>query len=545
MKVQKKLPLLMILVVVIPLLILSAVVNYFASVSALNTKQKALADSSASIAGYFSSYFITQRGNMEYSAEIPLYAQRLSDPENPDYSAPCNQLLDITVNTNATLTDSQLVDASGKVLNCVNTQTTGQNLSDTAMYRQIVMEGVPYYCDVSLLENGAKELAMAVPVHNGQNQLIGMLTRSVSLESIYQSINQQDTTEHTAISIIDTDAHPLSATDHAETFVGDNFGAPRDLDASFQKFLADIENNRLSSDEGFFAYTADGQERLAHYTYLADAGWVIVASVSKSEIYGNVADIQRILILTTLCIALLSLLLGLRVSKTVTQPLTYLTQKIHAIGEENFSVRCELPGNDEFHKLAVSINKMAASLETSRHELIRTNDLLKKSARIDPLTSLPNRKAIYYTLDHLFRRHNNQALLLLDINGLKTINDTFGHHMGDAVLIAVADILKASASDTIHPARLSSDEFLIFISNYATPHDVLFMADTLLGSIQNIKSLKNQPIDLSGSMGIVFLKDNGISRTDWMLQADDALRAAKASPDSYRIYKARSENHSL
>lgn len=248
------------------------------------------------------------------------------------------------------------------------------------------------------------------------------------------------------------------------------------------------------------------------------------------------------LLLTTLTITLVALFIGIQLAKTITNPLTYLTEKIKQIQHENFSVRCEIPGDDEFHELADNINQMTETLEISKHELVKTNELLKKSAYIDGLTNIPNRKSIYHTMDTLFRKYNNQALFLFDLNGFKTINDTFGHHMGDAALNAVAKILKGIASDNVFPARLGGDEFLVFINNYSNPKDVLDLAENILRNIENIKNLREHPVNLSASLGITFLKDDTINRSQWIRQADEAMYDAKHDETSaYAIYEKESD----
>ena len=313
-------------------------------------------------------------------------------------------------------------------------------------------------------------------------------------------------------------------------------------DADLKKFISDVENNRLKSNTGFFTYNYDGTPVIANYEKIPTSGWVVVVCMTQTEVFKEANTLQTMLLLTTLTITLVALFIGIQLAKTITNPLTYLTEKIKQIQHENFSVRCEIPGDDEFHELADNINQMTETLEISKHELVKTNELLKKSAYIDGLTNIPNRKSIYHTMDTLFRKYNNQALFLFDLDGFKTINDTFGHHMGDAALNAVAKILKGIASDNVFPARLGGDEFLIFINNYSNPKDVLDLAENILRNIENIKNLREHPVNLSASLGITFLKDDTINRSQWIRQADEAMYDAKHNETSaYAIYEKEAD----
>ena len=536
MKVQKKLPMLVTLIVLISLLIFSAIVSYFAAASTLKAERSTLTVSSESMAGYFSSYFNTQMDNLKYAAEIPVYRQRLTDLSDPQLDQSCNQVLDITVNTNATLTTGLLLDSSGIVVNASDLSKIGEDYSDSNMVRALLKDQSESYCSIRITDDGSKALSMAVPIFNQENTIIGILNRTVSLKSIDQYVSQLKMSENTGICIIDENAQPLSSPNHEKTYIGYHFSEIENLDPQLHDFLSEIEHHTLSTDNGFFSFNIDNESYLAHYSQIPNSGWVVLSAATRSSIFSNVAAMQLILLATTFSIALLALLLGLRVSKTFTKPLNYLTDKIRAIGKEDFSVRCSLPGDDEFHDLAESINKMTASLESSQHELIKTNDLLKKSARFDPLTTLPNLKSFQYHLDQLFMRHHNQALLLLDIRSLKTINDTFGHYIGDAVLIAVGNILKNMTTDTVYAARLNSDEFIVFVSNYTTPHDVLFLAEQLLSNIRNIRTLKNQPVDVRADMGITFLKDRETTQDEWVLHAYTALHMARVQPHNHDYY---------
>lgn len=112
-------------------------------------------------------------------------------------------------------------------------------------------------------------------------------------------------------------------------------------------------------------------------------------------------------------------------------------------------------------------------VHNASRRLVRQSKYLEYQALHDPLTGLPNRvllqQRLQYATHAALRHHSTAALLLLDLDGFKEVNDTFGHPQGDTLLVAVAERLKGSvhAGDTV--ARLGGDEFAILLSNGDMP----------------------------------------------------------------------------
>lgn len=543
MKVKRKLPLLMILLVVIPLLILSSIISIYMSRSSLEMRKQALSDVSESIANYLEEFYKTQMDDLEFTAQIPAFAKSLSDPSNSELLEPAQQLLNISAKTNSVVNRNSIIDLSGNVVASSDPNYQGTNVRDSSMFKTLIEQNKDSYNEVvDTPSNGSKCLALAIKIYDTSQKPIGILNRNVSIGSINQQISQRKVGDSGYVYILDSKAKQLSTIMEEGLSSEESQENALNNDADLKKFISDVENNRLKSNTGFFTYNYDGTPVIANYEKIPTSGWVVVVCMTQTEVFKEANTLQTMLLLTTLTITLVALFIGIQLAKTITNPLTYPTEKIKQIQHENFSVRCEIPGDDEFHELADNINQMTETLEISKHELVKTNELLKKSAYIDGLTNIPNRKSIYHTMDTLFRKYNNQALFLFDLNGFKTINDTFGHHMGDAALNAVAKILKGIASDNVFPARLGGDEFLIFINNYSNPKDVLDLAENILRNIENIKNLREHPVNLSASLGITFLKDDTINRSQWIRQADEAMYDAKHNESSaYAIYEKEAD----
>lgn len=150
----------------------------------------------------------------------------------------------------------------------------------------------------------------------------------------------------------------------------------------------------------------------------------------------------------------------------------------------------------------------------------------------DALTGLPNRTMILgklqETLDGRFPRHELSALLLLDINRFKVINDSLGHAVGDRMLSAIGQRLQASlrTGDTV--ARLGGDEFVILLANLRQPGDVMLCAERLHQDFSSPFQINDHEIHASASMGIALNHGDYRGAEDMLRDADIALHQAKA-----------------
>jgi diguanylate cyclase (GGDEF)-like protein/PAS domain S-box-containing protein len=149
----------------------------------------------------------------------------------------------------------------------------------------------------------------------------------------------------------------------------------------------------------------------------------------------------------------------------------------------------------------------------------------------DSLTDLPNRSLFYDRLNHalsLAQRNNNRlAILFIDLDGFKTVNDTFGHHFGDQVLAAVAERLKECGrkSDTI--ARMGGDEFTYLLENISGRKDPVRVADMILLVFSKPYIIGGISVSLSASIGISVFPDNGEGADRLLKRADAAMYRSK------------------
>ena len=167
-----------------------------------------------------------------------------------------------------------------------------------------------------------------------------------------------------------------------------------------------------------------------------------------------------------------------------------------------------------------------------------SEERINKLAFFDPLTQLPNRRLLQDRLEHAVATSQRQntlgALLFIDLDDFKTLNDNRGHHIGDLLLIAVADRLRQAvrAQDTV--ARLGGDEFLVVFEGLDPQQDkaalqVQQIAEKILASLNNPYQLEGQEYFNSPSIGICLFGDAPVPIDELLKQADQAMYHAKAA----------------
>lgn len=255
-----------------------------------------------------------------------------------------------------------------------------------------------------------------------------------------------------------------------------------------------------------------------------------IAAVEKAALYANLE-----LWGMTSAAVLFVILVYLMISRTVLKPIAKIVGIISDEGKHTESIALPSRSSQEIYALTTAYNTM-------RRQIHHRQQALEHQALHDSLTGLPNRALLQDRLEQAIqqsKRHKtNIALMLLDLDRFKDINDTLGHSVGDRVLQEIALRLNncLRTSDTV--ARLGGDEFAII-----TPDVDISQASTFM---QKVISQINMPITIDGqnlfvgvSIGITFFPDNGDDADTLMRQADIAMYDAKRNKKGYSFFHDR------
>ena len=199
------------------------------------------------------------------------------------------------------------------------------------------------------------------------------------------------------------------------------------------------------------------------------------------------------------------------------------------------------------------LNLTIQNLNETQRELLKTKDLLNKLASSDALTKIFNRRAFKEIATKLLslaiRKKRSYAILHLDLDNFKLINDTLGHKAGDEVLKETAAKLTNILRGEDITGRIGGDEFAVVLIDFEDDNGIDFVANKIIESFKKSIKIKGEDIFVTLSLGIAILKEGSISTYAELLQkADMAMYEAKRSGKSqYRFYnkqiKAKHERH--
>ena len=201
--------------------------------------------------------------------------------------------------------------------------------------------------------------------------------------------------------------------------------------------------------------------------------------------------------------------------------------------------------NDDLSLISIATDIASIAIEGKRSE-----DKVMKLAHFDELTGLPNRfqynQHLAKSLAHAERNKSQLAVIFLDLDRFKNINDTFGHDEGDNVLRNVASRFKLCLRESDTIARVGGDEFILLIDQYSSPRDLADIADKLLIAAALPFEIRGQECQLSASIGIATFPTDGQDAQTLMKNADIAMyRAKNKGKDNYQFYAAEMNVHTI
>lgn len=159
---------------------------------------------------------------------------------------------------------------------------------------------------------------------------------------------------------------------------------------------------------------------------------------------------------------------------------------------------------------------------------------LRKSAFLDPLTGLANRLLLMdrfeVAMRHARRSHKKFAVLMLDLNKFKAINDTYGHAAGDKVLVTVAQRLVSIVRESDTVARLGGDEFVLIVESITERAQLEALGNKLVDVVsQNLILDSGKTVSVGASVGYAWYPKDGDSLRDILDVADQAMYTCKTS----------------
>ncbi|HTZ00291.1 MAG TPA: diguanylate cyclase [Rhodocyclaceae bacterium] len=292
---------------------------------------------------------------------------------------------------------------------------------------------------------------------------------------------------------------------------------------------------------------AFGVEELVAIASVPTAGWFLVARMPTAEAFEPVAEIRRIVLRNGVAMSGGLALLFLVILVYTLRPMNRAAREMRRMADGDIDLqRLPVARNDEVGTMIASFNRLVdrlnedeaalkdrgRALEQAMADLRDSEARMAHMAHHDTLTGLPNRALFDDRLNQALARAERAgrqaALLFLDVDGFKPVNDQYGHEVGDQVLQQVAQRLRESTRRADSVARIGGDEFVVLLADLDDPRAVArAVAEKCLEVIAPDFLLDRQRLKLGFSIGIAVYPDDADGAAALLARADQAMYRAK------------------
>ncbi|WP_165901944.1 sensor domain-containing diguanylate cyclase [Reinekea marinisedimentorum] len=287
-------------------------------------------------------------------------------------------------------------------------------------------------------------------------------------------------------------------------------------------------------------------DMIAGYTSVPNALWGVMVPQPIIELESKAIAIDRDASLVILIGLGLALAISIPATLSLVRPLERLIKAIHVIEKQGSSVHLDWQPSvfvpKEIRELKTSFGSMVLSIEKSRKKI-------SKLAYFDSITCLPNRSYFYKlaikSMDAMSAEGRKGAILFIDLDGFKQVNDSYGHRAGDELLLLFSNRLRAHFSACVEddallayyeslpeniPARLGGDEFAVLLGHTESREEIENRVHSLFNAIFSDYDLYGGVrVSLTGSAGIALFPEHGSVCNELLKLADVAMYQAKAA----------------
>jgi diguanylate cyclase (GGDEF)-like protein len=368
-------------------------------------------------------------------------------------------------------------------------------------------------------------LSIAIPVLSYDDFVIGALVTTLDLQSLKPSLKDTTKLPLGDVILIDSAGNVLLSS-HVE------INQPVSLDSELLEQLKAQDKNPLTFESLL-------QRKVIGLGYISEKlRLTIIAERDHKEVYAAWIKLRNLFLALVGVLILVVTAIALRMGRAIVKPLQDLINATKQIVGGDLDVRLTIARNDELGQLAHTFNQMTEKLLHKQAKIITNNEVMEQKNKqlealsvTDSLTGLYNRNKLNMIIaDQLARfkrNHRPFAMLMMDVDHFKTLNDSLGHIVGDKILSAVAKILIQSIRNVDFAARYGGDEFIIILTE-TNVNNALKTAERIRSQVVEIlHGSDDKKIAVTLSIGIVQCQPEDTTSTILLTRADKALYAAK------------------
>jgi diguanylate cyclase (GGDEF)-like protein len=268
----------------------------------------------------------------------------------------------------------------------------------------------------------------------------------------------------------------------------------------------------------------------------------IKIELNKDKLEGNLEqNREEVLFFIIFILLLIPILLRYIFKRWLANPIDKLIHQISRVEKMDYSKSTEVSTGDELEIISKNINTLALTIEDRENALKKSQENFEYLSTHDTLTDVPNIRLYVINLEAALKRAKRNktkvAVIFIDLDEFKNINDTLGHNVGDKLLQEVAKRLQSNIRESDSIARIGGDEFNIFLENIHSIEDIQEVADKIVYSFSEIFYCGENEIRTTASIGISVYPEDGENSTSLIKNADLAMYKSKdEGKNSYSFF---------
>ena len=311
----------------------------------------------------------------------------------------------------------------------------------------------------------------------------------------------------------------------------------------FDSTVKELVEPMVSGNSDVIEYNLEGTDKYLAFAPILTNGWSIGVVINQQEVLNEVFAFSKLLtIIFIIALSGLIILTAVIINRTLKR-VSKLAAKMNDFRDGDFTTAIEVNSNDEIGQLSNTFNQMTTEiaaayqqLEAYNQEITELNNSLEHQATHDPLTKLPNRRKFEYVLSSELIKERKGAIMLLDLDNFKEVNDTLGHIYGDQLLEKIGERLLELSAEENFVARYGGDEFLILARGSNSISNIERKINKIKDVLADPFLIRSNEIQISFSLGIARYPDDSTTTNQLITQADTAMYQAKVANNQDYLY---------
>jgi diguanylate cyclase (GGDEF)-like protein len=451
------------------------------------------------------------------------------------------------------------IDRDGNLL----VRVTGDDLQEKSHFSYVydtlkLPAGQTYLSQIAINhERGAHSgreqptVQLATPVVDRQGVTRGVIVISVDVNGMF-ALLAADLPKDYQLFLANRHGDYLIHPDRTQTFgfdkgrrvlVQDEFPATRGLvEGNADKVVLEAAAGRYAASPVVAAFIGRRVQDASDETHIIlGLAQPLAAIQAQADKLGN----TTLRIVLGLCLA--CILLAALMARAVTRPINSMSAAVQRFADAQQADGLPLERQDEIGVLARAFDHMRSQIIRQMAELRHSHQELAHLARHDTLTGLPNRTLFADLMEHALaatrRDKTRLALMFIDLDNFKPINDNLGHAIGDQLLKEIARRIRTAVRESDTAARIGGDEFVVLLPHIQQSEDALTVADKIRLAVNEPSSIEGHSIAVSASIGIARYPEDGSDMLELSKHADQAMyRAKERGRDTVVLYEPAFES---